>query len=166
MSGFELGQADALIEGDTLKADAMALKDAMDGAGTDEKAINAVYARIRDEVEAEAASTGMKTAEVEAEIKRRNDEVKHTYGATFAHGDNSALEADFHSEMQGGELNLALGNMNADRTAMDAAESRSSTSPHGPATTRSTRSSRTSTCAPTRRSCATSPSTSTSGPRT
>ncbi len=122
MGDYELGQADALLAGDTAKADAMALKDAMAGAGTDEKGINAVYARIRDEVEAEAASKGMKTAEVEAEIKRRNDEVKHTYGATFAQGDNSALEADFHSEMQGGELNLALGNMNADRTAMDAAE--------------------------------------------
>jgi hypothetical protein len=117
MGGYELGQAEALVEGDTTKADAMELKDAMAGAGTDEKAIYAVYSRMREEVESEASAKGMKTAEVEAEIKRRSAELTRVYGARFGVG----LEADLRSEMKGGELNKALAGMSADQTALDAA---------------------------------------------
>ncbi len=117
MGGYELGQADALLAGDTTKADAMALKDAMSGAGTDEPAIHAVYARIRDEVESQAAAKGMRTAQVEAEIKRRTAQLETVYGRTF----DASLKEDFGSELSGGELNLALAEQAGDRTAMDAA---------------------------------------------
>jgi hypothetical protein len=117
MGGAELGQANALLEGDTVKADAMALKDAMEGAGTDEPEIHAVYARIRDEVEAEAAAKGWKTAQVQAEVKRRTAELKAVYDRTF----NASLEKDFDSELSGGDLNLALAEQAGDQTGIDAA---------------------------------------------
>lgn len=117
MGGAELGQADALLQGDTVKADAMALKDAMDGIGTDDPEIHAVYARIRDEVESEAAAKGWKTAQVQAELKRRTAELKAVYDRTF----NASLEEDFDSELSGGDLNLALAEQAGDQTGMDAA---------------------------------------------
>ncbi len=117
MGGAELGQATALLEGNTVKADAMALKDAMEGIGTDEPEIHAVYARIRDEVEAEAASKGWRTAQVEAELKRRTAQLKAVYNKTF----DASLEKDFDSELSGGDLNLALAEQAGDQTGMDAA---------------------------------------------
>src|SRR4051794_39391865 len=117
MGSYELGQADALLAGDTVKADAMALKDAMDGAGTDEPAIHAVYARIRDQVEHEAAEKGWKTAQVQAELRRRTAKLKTAYDNNFG-----SLEEDFDSELSGGELNLALAEQAGDQTGMDAAE--------------------------------------------
>src|SRR4051812_34018048 len=117
MGGYELGQAEALLSGDTVKADAMALKDAMDGVGTDEPAIHAVYARIRDQVEHEAAEKGWKTAQLQAELKRRTAKLKTAYDNNFG-----SLEEDFDSELSGGELNLALAEQAGDQTGMDAAE--------------------------------------------
>jgi hypothetical protein len=117
MGGHELGQAEALLAGDTVKADAMALKNAMDGIGTDEPAIHAVYARIRDEVEHEAAEKGWKTAQLQAELKRRTGQLKTAYDSNFG-----SLEEDFDSELSGGELNLALAEQAGDQTGMDAAE--------------------------------------------
>ncbi|MDA0184049.1 hypothetical protein OJ997_27320 [Solirubrobacter phytolaccae] len=115
MGGHELGEADALLDGDLARADAEALKEAMDGAGTSETGINAVYARIRDEVEGEAAAKGMKTDEIEAEIKRRSAAVAKAYGG------QEALEQDFRSELSGGELDYTLAAHAGDQTAMDAA---------------------------------------------
>src|SRR3954452_6202480 len=117
MGGYELGQADALLAGDTVKADAMALKDAMDGIGTDEPAIHAVYARIRDQVEHEAAEKGWKTAQLQAELKRRTAKLKTAYDNNFG-----SLEEDFDSELSGGGLKLALAEQAGDQTGMDAAE--------------------------------------------
>ncbi len=117
MSGYELGQSTALLDGDTTKADAMALKDAMAGIGTDEAGINTVYARIRDEVEAQAGAKGWKSDQVEAEIKRRTAELKRTYDTTF----RADLRQDFDSELSGGELDYALAEQDDDRTGMDAA---------------------------------------------
>ena len=51
----QLEQAEALLSGDRERADALALREAMEGAGTDEDAISGVYSQIRQEVEAEAA---------------------------------------------------------------------------------------------------------------
>src|SRR3954452_16108854 len=118
MGGYEYRQAEALLDGDTVKADAMALKDAMDGVGTDEPAIHAVYARIRDQVEHEGAEKGWKTAQIDAELKRRTGQLKGVYDKTF----DATLEEDFDSELSGGELNLALAEHAGDQTGMDAAE--------------------------------------------
>src|SRR3954453_13148043 len=96
----------------------MALKDAMDGVGTDEPAIHAVYARIRDQVEHEGAEKGWKTAQIDAELKRRTGQLKGVYDKTF----DATLEEDFDSELSGGELNLALAEHAGDQTGMDAAE--------------------------------------------
>lgn len=122
MGGHEFAQADALLAHDLPRADAEALKDAMQGAGTDEAAMNAVYSQIRAEVEAQAQAKGWTTAQVEAEVKRRNDEVKRSYAEAFAGGDPGALEADFRDELSGGELNLTLAAADANQTAMDAAK--------------------------------------------
>ncbi|GAA1769389.1 hypothetical protein GCM10009712_16720 [Pseudarthrobacter sulfonivorans] len=122
MSDNDLDQANALLAGDTTKADAIEVNEAMEGVGTDEKAINAVYTRIRDEVEADAKRKGMTTAEVKAEVLRRTAALKSAYGAKYAGGDESKLEADFRDELSGGELTLVLAEQASDETAMDAAK--------------------------------------------
>lgn len=122
MSDNDLDQANALLAGDTTKADAIEVNEAMDGVGTDEKAINAVYTRIRDEVEADAKRKGMTTSEVKSEILRRTGALKAAYGAKYAGGDESKLEADFRDELSGGELNLVLAEQASDVTAMGAAK--------------------------------------------
>ncbi|MFG2995251.1 DUF4157 domain-containing protein [Streptomyces sp. NPDC048340] len=120
LSGNEAGQAQALLTGDTEAADAYALAEAVQGLGTDEAALHATYDRIRAEVEARAAREGMSTAEVEAEIRRRNNLVAERYG-TQTGGGAGALEADLRDDLEGGELNMALAEQAGDRTAMDAA---------------------------------------------
>ena len=76
---------------------------------------------IRDEVEAEAGAKGMKTAEVEAEIKRRTPRLKTIYGDAFAEGDRARWKPTSAASMIGGELNFALAEQAVDQTAMDAA---------------------------------------------
>jgi hypothetical protein len=117
LGGYEFREADALLAGDTVKADAIALKNAMDGIGTDEPAIHAVYARIRDEVEHEATEKGWKTAQLQAELQRRTGRLKTAYDKQFG-----SLEEDFDSELSGGDLNLALAEQAGDQTGIDAAE--------------------------------------------
>jgi len=122
LSGNELGQATALLQGDHAKADAMAVAEAMSGPGTDEDAINAVYQQIRDEVESDAVAKGMNTEEVRAEIQRRTEAVRRSYGVEFAGGDSAALEAAYRDELSGGELDIVLAAEAADQTAVDAAK--------------------------------------------
>jgi Bacterial toxin 4/Annexin len=122
MSGNDLDQAKALLEGDTAKADAIAVNEAMDGIGTDEAGIHAVYAQIRDEVEAQARAKGMTTAEVEAEIRRRTAALRDRYGAKYGAGDPSKLDADFVDDLSGGELALVRAEQDYDQTAIDAAK--------------------------------------------
>ncbi|MDI2125253.1 eCIS core domain-containing protein [Yinghuangia seranimata] len=128
LSGNEAGEAHALLNGDAEGADAYHLANAMDGPGTDEVAIHAAYARIRAEVEAQAQATGMTTAEMNAEILRRNRLVAERYGVQHGGGDG-ALEAAITDELTDGgdnpdhgELNLALGEMHNNQTEMDAAQ--------------------------------------------
>jgi len=122
MDGNDLDQANALLAGDTAKADAIALNEAMSGVGTDEDAIHAVYSQVRDEVESQARAKGMTTAEVEAEIKRRTAAIKERYGNKYAGGDQGKLEADFQDELSGGELKLAIAEQSVDQSGMDAAK--------------------------------------------
>jgi hypothetical protein len=68
LGGHELERAEALIEGDTARADAIAIDAAMRGGwtgwGTDEAAIEVVYAEERREVAAEATQRGWTTAQM------------------------------------------------------------------------------------------------------
>jgi hypothetical protein len=114
LSGNQLGQAQALLSGDVARADAYALDEAMSGWGTDETAIHGVYSRVRDEVEAQARTKGMTSAEVEAEIRRRTSAIRDAYGG-------ARLDAAFADELSGGELNLARAEQAYDQTAIDAA---------------------------------------------
>ncbi|MFC8130878.1 hypothetical protein [Streptomyces sp. NPDC057302] len=121
LRGNDFSQADALLAGDTARADAIALDEAMSGPGTRLPAINAVYTQIRDEVEAKGADQHMTTAEIEAEIKRRTAAVQTAYGAQYG-GRETALKARFEDDLEGGELKLVLAQQAVDRTAIDAAK--------------------------------------------
>ncbi|GIJ43704.1 hypothetical protein Val02_05900 [Virgisporangium aliadipatigenens] len=118
LSGNELDQANALLSGDTARADAIALNEAMSGLGTDEAAIHGVYGQIREEVEAEARAKGMSTAEIAAEVRRRTAAIGQQYGAAYG----ASLDADLADDLSGGELNLAKAEHAHDLTAMDAAK--------------------------------------------
>ena len=124
MSGNDLAQANALLAGETSKADAIAINDKFGFFHDDTDGIQAVYARIRDEVEAKADREGMTTAEVEAEIKRRTGELQQNYGEVYGEGgqDSGKLEQDYREHLSGGDLNLALASQAVDQTAIDAAK--------------------------------------------
>jgi hypothetical protein len=128
MSSHDLDRANALMVGDVAKADAIALDQAMNGGflgiGTDEDQIEGVYNQVRQEVEAEAEQKGMTTAEVEAEIRRRNQQVEQSYNDTYAEGRADGLRNEFRDELSDGELDLAMGLADNDRTAIDAAKIR------------------------------------------
>ncbi|MCE7004734.1 polymorphic toxin type 4 domain-containing protein [Kibdelosporangium philippinense] len=109
----ELAQATALLSGDTAAADAAALREAMDGLGTDEAAIHGVYSQIQAEVEADAAARGLTTEQIAAEVRRRTEAVRAAYGEGF--------DADVEDELSGGELRLAQAEQAYDLTGMDAA---------------------------------------------
>jgi len=124
LSDYEFQQATALLVGDTVKADAIALKDATDKTfSTDRDAVHAVYARIRDEVEHEAAAQGWSTEQVEAEIKKRNEQLTGTYHDTYGGKDDhqDTLEHDLRGALHDGQLDLVLAEKAGDRTAADAA---------------------------------------------
>ena len=120
LNDTQFDQAGALLAGDTARADALALQEAMEGAATDEEGINAVYGQIRSDVEAEAMRTGMSTAEVEAEIRRRNGEIATQYGALSGEGAD-ALARDFGEELSDAELDLATAFASGNQTDIDAA---------------------------------------------
>ena len=129
MSEHDLDRANALLDGDAAKADAIALDQAMRGGwtgwGTDEDAINKVYADIRKEVEAEAAAKGWNTKKMEAEIARRKLLVEHSYnrkyGGDWKDSNESALRQAFKSEMEGPQLDLANALADNDRMKADQA---------------------------------------------
>ena len=133
-SHHDYDRAGALMAGDTAKADAIAIDQAMHGgitgAGTDEAGINRIYEQTRTEVEAEAARKGWSTAEMEAEIKRRNLAIEQSYETKYGDptrkldgtsGQPSALRAAFKSEMSDAELDLANALADNDIVAADAA---------------------------------------------
>lgn len=129
MEDHDLDRAEALLDGDTARADAIALDQAMYGGilgwGTDEEDINQVYDQVRREVEAEAAANGWDTARVEEEIRRRNraieDSYEEEYGDPERTDGESALRAAFADEMEGPELDLANALADNDMVAADAA---------------------------------------------
>lgn len=106
MGGLELDRAEALAEGDVARADAIELQDAMSGLGTNEKALEGVYTRIRDEVHRQAEREGWTSAQMEAEIRRRGGEVERTFnrdfGKEWGEGEGSALRRAFADEMDPG----------------------------------------------------------------
>jgi hypothetical protein len=128
-SHHDFDRATALMQGDTAKADAIGLDQAMHGgitgAGTDEDAITRIYEQTRSEVEAEAARKGWSTAEMEAEVKRRNRAIEASYESKYGDpskpNQQSALRKAFASELSGPELDLANALADNDVTAADAA---------------------------------------------
>ena len=127
LSEHDLDRAQALMAGDTSRADAIAVDQAMHGglfgAGTEEADIEAVYTQIRGDVEREAAAKGWTTAEMEAEIHRRHGQVESAYGTKYGAGaeDTEAMRAAFRDELSGSELDLALALADNDLVKADAA---------------------------------------------
>ncbi len=122
MGGHELDRALALSQGNIAEADAIALDEAMRGgllwgAGTDEGQIEATYQNIRSEVLAQAQREGWTSAQMEAEVRRRNREVEQAFNTRYANveeyrapdgnGTGSVLQRAFRSELSGPELDLA-----------------------------------------------------------
>jgi len=123
----DMQRANALMAGDTAKADAIALDQAMRGAGTDEPAITRIYEQNRAEIEAEAAQKGWSTAEMEAELRKRNQAIDDQYESRYGDPNRpkdtpSALRQAFKSELSDAELGLANALADADMTAIDAAK--------------------------------------------
>ena len=77
--------------GDTTKADAIAINEAMAGVGTDEKGINAIYSRIRDEVEADAKHKGMNDCRGKRRDPAAYQRSKERLGAKYAGGDPNQM---------------------------------------------------------------------------
>ena len=135
LSGHDLERARALREGDTARADAIAIDQAMHGGflglgiGTDEGQIEGVYADIRADVAAQQVLGAdgrmrpMTEPEMEAEIARRNQAVEGSYNVRYgAPGDGeSALRQAYRSDMSGPELDLANALADNDLVAADAA---------------------------------------------
>lgn len=119
MSDHDLDRADALMAGDTTRADAIAIDQAMHGGflgiGTDEGAIEGVYGQIRSEVATMEVPDGrggtrpLTAPEMEAEVARRNLDVEGSYNAQYgsAGDQESALRAAYADEMSGPQLDLA-----------------------------------------------------------
>ncbi len=129
-STHDYDRAMALVDGDTAKADAIAVDQAMHGGwtglGTDEGGITAIYDQNRREVETEAAQKGWSTKEMEAEIKRRNDEIEKKYESKYGDPkrdpkDKSSLRKAFEDEMSDEELDLAVALADNDPIKADAA---------------------------------------------
>lgn len=112
----DLDRANALLGGNTAKADAIAIDQAMRGGmfgwGTDESTIEGVYKKNREEVVAQGArqKPPWTTKQIEAEIARRNLSVENSYNAKYGgdwkQQDDSALRQAFKSEMSGPQLDL------------------------------------------------------------
>ncbi|HEU4325845.1 MAG TPA: polymorphic toxin-type HINT domain-containing protein [Roseiflexaceae bacterium] len=136
MSGHERDQATALMHGNLAEADAIALDESMRGsfwgwgAGTDEAQIESTYTRIRSEVLAQAQREGWTSAQMEAEVRRRNREVETAFNRRYAdvaeyrvpgHENESVLRQAFRSELSGPELDLANALQDNDLARADAA---------------------------------------------
>ena len=120
MEDAELDNALALVEGDTARADAADLEDAMEGAGTDEEKITQVYEKIRREVEADAKRRGLSAVEMRAELARRNGAVADAYAKKY----KKSLKGEFAGEMEGAELTLADALDSGDAARIDAAKAK------------------------------------------
>jgi hypothetical protein len=126
LGSHDKDRANALMEGNTAKADAIAIDQAMRGGltglGTDEGGIEAVYAEVRRDVAAE--NPKWSSAQIEAEVARRNDDIEAAYNAKYE-GDfgeqQSALRAAYKAEMKGPQLDLVNALADNDEAKADAA---------------------------------------------
>ena len=129
LGGHDLDRANALVEGDVAKADAIAIDQAMHGGlfgwGTDEAAIEGVYNDIRGDVAREATQKNWTAEQMEQEIARRNMDVEASYNAQYGGdrppGEESALRAAYRSELSGPQLDLANALADNDLARADAA---------------------------------------------
>ncbi len=127
LGGHEMDRADALLAGQTAKADAIAIDAAMRGGtgiGTDESDIEDVYKQIRQEVA--SAHPDWSSAQVEAEVARRNQEVEvefnAQYGKDYGVGPGeSALRKAYQADLSGPELDLVNALADNNLIAADAA---------------------------------------------
>ena len=133
MDDHDQERAEALLEGDTSRADAIALDQAMHGGflgwGTDEAQIESVYGDIRSDVAGEQVPDGkggmrpMTQEEMEAEVARRNLQAEASYDDRYGSpGDqDSALRAAYRDELSGPQLDLANALADNDLVGADAA---------------------------------------------
>ncbi len=133
MDDHDQDRAEALLAGDTSRADAIALDQAMHGGflgwGTDEEQIESVYGDIRNDVAGQQVRDGqggmrpMDQEEMEAEVARRNLQVEASYNVEYGSpGDqDSALRAAYRDELSGPDLDLANALADNDLVAADAA---------------------------------------------
>ncbi|NNC18091.1 hypothetical protein HJC22_20470 [Corallococcus exiguus] len=125
----------ALVEGRTEDARAIEMDRAMRGGwffglGTDRKAMEGVYDRIRKETEADAQQYGWDTQTFRAELLKRNQAIdasyEQQYGTDWTQrtAGESALSAAFHDEMKGEDLKLIEGLRDDKGLQVDAARIR------------------------------------------
>ncbi|RKH87951.1 hypothetical protein D7Y21_16885 [Corallococcus sp. AB045] len=125
----------ALVEGRTEDARAIEMDRAMRGGwffglGTDRKAMEGVYDRIRKETEADAQQYGWDTKTFRAELLKRNQAIdasyEQQYGTDWTQrtAGESALSAAFHDEMKGEDLKLIEGLRDDKGLQVDAARIR------------------------------------------
>jgi hypothetical protein len=151
----DYARVQALMEGDSNKADAIAIDQAMYGGftstagftavaqgagiyaepgwGTDRKAIEDVYEQVRKDTEKELQNERRRdpnkppltTKDLEAEVKRRYEQVEASYNATYkdkwGEGNESALRRAYKDELSDGELSLVNAIADNDLTKADAA---------------------------------------------
>jgi hypothetical protein len=134
--GNDRDRSMALLNGDPDTANAIAIDEAMRGGflglGTSEEEIEKVHTDMRAEVLARARSEGWSSAEMEAEIRRRNAELERRFGERYANvaqyrdeaGGGSILARAYRSELSGPQLDLANALQANDLTAADAARIR------------------------------------------
>nr|WP_253906042.1 hypothetical protein [Corallococcus exiguus] len=131
----DVDEMHALVEGRTEDARAIEMDRAMRGGwffglGTDRKAMEDVYDRIRKETEADAQQYGWDTKTFRAELLKRNQAIdasyEQQYGTDWTQrtAGESALSAAFHDEMKGEDLKLIEGLRDDKGLQVDAARIR------------------------------------------
>lgn len=125
LSGLELDRGEALRAGDVATADAIGLEHAQTATwygGADTGEIQAIYATNRSEVEQAAAEHGWTSEEMNSQIVARNAAIEAAHAAEFSEpGDTSSLRDSFEANLDGAELDLALGLADNDMARADAA---------------------------------------------
>nr|WP_253899520.1 hypothetical protein [Corallococcus carmarthensis] len=131
----DVDEMHALVEGRTEDARAIEMDRAMRGGwffglGTDRKAMEGVYDRIRKETEADAQQYGWDSKTFRAELLKRNQAIDASYEKQYGTdwtertAGESALSAAFHDEMQGADLKLIEGLRDDKGLQVDAARIR------------------------------------------
>ncbi|MEW5868193.1 MAG: hypothetical protein AB1894_02885 [Chloroflexota bacterium] len=119
---IELQQAQALMAGDVDKADAVAVQEGLRRQWFGKaETMDEIYTRIRKEVEDSAEARNMSTAEVEAEIKRRTQNLEKHFNQAFAGGKPGGLQQAFKEELDEPGQKLADALAKNDPTQADAA---------------------------------------------